>query len=113
MYDHDRAGATGQMLDIISESDELGKWRHFMDVLKEAGIGFNMIEGCLKCYLKTFILNKRPTPYATSFRRWFSAYHHGLEHPHTNILSKNKKYPLFLSNSQRMHFSISINLPFL
>ena len=28
------------------------------------------------------------------------------------ILSKNKKYPPFLSKPQRMHFSISINLPF-
>ena len=29
-----------------------------------------------------------------------------------NILSKNKKHLLFLSKSQRMHFSISVNLPF-
>ena len=30
-----------------------------------------------------------------------------------NILHKNKKYPLFLSKSQRIHFSIFVNLPFL
>ena len=28
------------------------------------------------------------------------------------IPSKNKKYPLFLSKSQRMHFSISVNVTF-
>ena len=28
------------------------------------------------------------------------------------ILCKNKKYPLFLPKSQRMHFSISVNVPF-
>ena len=32
---------------------------------------------------------------------------------HSYILSKNKMYPLFLSKSQRMHFSISVNIPFL
>ena len=26
------------------------------------------------------------TPYARSFRRWFFAYHHAVNHPHKNII---------------------------
>ena len=37
MYTTDRAGATGQMLDIIEQSDEPGKWQQFLDALKDVG----------------------------------------------------------------------------
>ena len=34
MYATDRAGATGQMLDIIDQSNEPGKWQQFVGALK-------------------------------------------------------------------------------
>ena len=37
LYDQDRPKATGEMLDILEVSDELGKWKMFIDALKEAG----------------------------------------------------------------------------
>ena len=37
LYDQDRPRATGEMLDILEQSNEPGRWKMFIDALKEAG----------------------------------------------------------------------------
>ena len=37
LYESDRPRATGQMLTILEQSTEPGKWKMFIDALKEAG----------------------------------------------------------------------------
>ena len=46
--------------------------------------------------LPPLFLGKPPTPYATSFRRRFFAYHHAVKHPQTNIISSWFSIPLVL-----------------
>ena len=37
LYENDRPRATGKMLTILEQSTEPGKWKMFIDALKEAG----------------------------------------------------------------------------